>query len=227
MTFIGFSKESVDFFNRLKENNNKEWFNKNKEIFETKVLDPAKAFVVALGEKLHTISTGLVAIPKVDKSIFRLHRDTRFSKNKSPYKTHLAIYFWEGEAKKTECSGFYFQMAPPKLLLAAGQHGFPKELLTPFREAVIDPKQGKKVTQILETIEAKNYTYGGTHYKRVPTGYDADHPNAELLKHNGLYASIETEIPDVFYSSQLVDHCFDIYSDMAPLHKWLMMLSSE
>jgi hypothetical protein len=77
------------------------------------------------------------------------------------------------------------------------------------------------------TIENKNYSYGGSHYKRVPRGYDANHPNSELLKHNGLFGSMETGIPEEFYSDKLVDYCFNIFKDMAPLHNWLLLMAQS
>ena len=105
--FDGFSHDTVAFFEALQENNNKEWFNENKTNFERNVLEPARGFVVALGQRLkEKISQDIIADPRTDKSIFRLYRDTRFSKNKSPYKTHMGIFFWEGERKKLENPGF-------------------------------------------------------------------------------------------------------------------------
>ena len=88
-----FPGNSVRFLSKLKRNNNREWFESHREEFVTSVLEPAQEFVVVLGELLRTIAPGIIAIPKTDKSIFRLHRDVRFSKNKSPYKTNLGILF--------------------------------------------------------------------------------------------------------------------------------------
>ncbi|MCP5046327.1 MAG: DUF2461 domain-containing protein [bacterium] len=220
--FNGFFKETVTFFEEIKENNSKQWFNANKERYETKVLEPSRAFVIAMGERLETISPDIKAIPKVDKSLFRIFRDTRFSKNKSPYKIHMGIFFWEGDAKKLECPGFYFHLEPPTIFMGGGFHIFPKWFLEPYREAVADPKSGKKLLKILEPIAAKNYTLSGSHYKRVPRGFDPEHPNAELLKHKGLFGSFKTEIPEVFYSAELVDYCFEVFKDMAPLQRWMV-----
>jgi uncharacterized protein (TIGR02453 family) len=222
--FSGFPRETVEFFENLKENNSKEWFNQNKEVYEASVLEPAKDFVIALGERLQEIAPDVVAIPKTDKSIFRIYRDTRFSKNKLPYKTHLGILFWEGDKKKLENPGFYFQLSPPTIMLATGHYGFPKTMLEPYREAVIDAKKGNRLADILAELKAKNYKIGRTHYKRVPRGYDADHANAELLKHDGLYASTELPVPDLFYTPGLIDFCFETYNDMAALHRWLLAI---
>jgi hypothetical protein len=69
------------------------------------------------------------------------------------------------------------------------------------------------------------YEIGGRHYKRVPAGYDPGHPNAELLKHNGLYAGCELKIPEELFSARLVDFCFDRYEALAPLHRWLVRMA--
>src|SRR3970282_2502527 len=91
-----FPFEAIKFLSKLKRNNNKDWFESHRDEFNNSVLEPAQEFVVVLGELLRTFVPGIIAIPKTDKSIFRLHRDVRFSKDKAPYKTNLVILFWEG-----------------------------------------------------------------------------------------------------------------------------------
>ncbi|MCP4218287.1 MAG: DUF2461 domain-containing protein [bacterium] len=224
--FKGFSKETVTFFENLKENNSKEWFNANKEVFEAHVMEPSVGFVIAMGERLQTIAPDIMAIPRKDKSILRIYRDTRFSKSKQPYKTRMGIIFWEGEGKKVECPGFYFHLEPSKLMMAGGLVNLPKHMMEPYREAVADPDKGKALPGILEALKEKNYKIGRSHYKRVPRGYDPDHPNKELLKYNGLYASMEEEIPDLLYSAELVDYCFQRFQEMLPLHQWLLTIDT-
>ena len=81
--FRGFPKECVQFFTELEKNNNKHWFETHRKDYEEYVLNPARQFVLTMGERLKKISPGIVADPRIDKSIFRIYRDTRFSKNKS------------------------------------------------------------------------------------------------------------------------------------------------
>ena len=108
--FQGFTRETVRFFVDLKTNNNKQWFEQHRMTYETQVLEPAKAFVRAMAPRLKTISQNIIAVPKINKSLFRINRDTRFSLDPSPYKTNLGIYFWEGGPSRLECSGFYFHV---------------------------------------------------------------------------------------------------------------------
>ena len=106
LIFNGFTKETFRFFRDLENNNTKEWFQENRTLYEKNVMEPAQEYVMEMGERLKSISPKIVAIPKTDKSIFRIYRDVRFSKDKTPYKTHLGIFFWEGPRKKLGNPGF-------------------------------------------------------------------------------------------------------------------------
>ncbi len=223
--FKGFSKETVNFFVNLKKNNSKTWFDTHKKDYEAYVLKPSKAFVEAMGAGLKEITPGVMAVPKMNKSLFRIYRDTRFSADKSPYKTHMGIFFWEGSRPRMECSGFYFHLEPPNLLLGVGVYMFPRRLLDRYRRMVVDPEYGEELSTIIKSIsKIKGCQLGGKHYKRIPSGFDLSHPNAQLLLHNGLYAGVEAEIPDEMYSSKLLDYCLQIYRPLAPLHRWLVSI---
>jgi len=223
--FGGFTKETVRFFTALRANNNRDWFLRNKETYDREVLEPAKRFVTALGERLKTVTPGLVAVPAVNKSIFRIYRDTRFSLDPAPYKPYLGIYFWDGARSKMESSGFYFHLEPPNVVLGGGMYMIPDAILDRFRRDVVDRKRGAELGRIVEALRARpGLTIEGEHYKRVPAGFDPGHPNAELLKHKGLYAGYEAKIPEELYSSRLVEYCLERYEPVAPLHRWLMKL---
>lgn len=220
--FTGFSKETTAFFRGLKRNNNREWFERNRLVYEAHVLAPAKAFVVAMGARLKPLLPRVNAVPQINKSIFRLNRDTRFGMDPTPYKTNLGILFWEG-ASKMEGAGFYFGLEPPDVWLGAGTWMFSDKQLLRFRRAAVDPKLGKELARVVAGIAAlKGVEIGGTHYKRVPAGFDAGHPNAKLLLHNGLYAGYETRVPEEFYSARLVDYCMDRFEPLIPLERWLV-----
>lgn len=226
--FRGFTKETVSFFRGLKKNNTREWFEGHRDMYEQHVMEPAKAFVVALGVRLKEISPNIVAAPKINKSIFRLNRDTRFSQDKSPYKPNLGLYFWEGPRCRMESPGFYAHFEPPTFLLGAGYYMFPDWLMERYRRAVIHPKYGKELSKILDTIvKTTDFKIGGQHYKRTPAGYDASHTNAPLLLHNGLHAGWETTIPDVLFTPGLPDFCFDKFKPTAPLYRWFIALTSR
>lgn len=220
--FNGFSKRTFEFLSDLEENNNREWFESNRGVYEDYVLAPAQDFVIEMGERLKTLSPTVSAVPLIDKSIFRLYRDTRFSTDKTPYKTHLGILFWDGPRKKLENPNYYVQLNKSSIFVGAGEYRFPSDLLRSYRDSVVHPKRGAELGRVLNRITGDpSYKIGGLHYKRVPRGYDPLHPSASLLQHNGLYAYSESGLPKEIYSWSFIDYCFGIFSDMYPLQKWL------
>ena len=223
--FSGFNKETVRFFAALRKNNNKEWFDRNRETYDRHVMAPAKLFVTAMGERLRLIAPHIVAVPKVNKSIFRINRDTRFSLDPAPYKTNLGIYFWDGSRPKMESAGFYFQLEPPDLYMGGGMYMIPDSLLDRYRKAVVDRTRGPQIGKIVAALRARpGFSVEGLHYKRVPAGFDAGHPNAELLKHKGLYTGFEAKLPAELYSARLIDYCLERFEPVVPLNRWLMKL---
>jgi uncharacterized protein (TIGR02453 family) len=223
--FTGFTRETVRFYAALCKNNNRPWFEANRETYERHVIAPAKLFVAAMGERLRAIVPGLVAIPAVNKSIFRINRDTRFSLDPAPYKTNLGLYFWDGARPRMESAGYYVGLEPPTVMLGGGMYMIPDALLGRYRKAVVDPKRGAELAKIVAALRAiPGCAVEGAHYKRVPAGYDPAHKNAELLKHKGLYAGFEAKVPDEFFSAAFVDYCYERFAPLAPLHRWLMRL---
>ncbi len=221
--FNGFPKECVDFYTELRNNNNKIWFDAHKPDFEKFVMEPARLFVMDMGMALREISPGVIADSRYSKSIFRPFRDTRFSKDKTPYKTHLGIFFWEGQLAKMDCPGYYFHLEPPLLMIAAGNHCFSKPILDLYRESVVDPKYGKILAKAVRDLKDKgSYQIGEKQYKQVPRGYDKTHENAELLLFGGLTAWTEASIPEEFYSYDIINYSLDKFKDLAPIHKWLL-----
>lgn len=225
-TFTGFPKECVRFFEELKRHNRREWFEDHRSEFQDFVVAPAQAFVVEMGERIREFCPKIVADPRTNHSLFRINRDTRFSADKTPYKTHLALWFWEGEQKRMECSGFYFHVEPPNLLLASGIYIFPKAHLDAYRRSVVDPKLGKELESAIAAVEkGGRYTVWGEHYKKTPLGYDSHHPRAALLRYNGLTAGTEDRIPKELLTPDILDTSARAFKHMMPLHRWLVELT--
>lgn len=224
--FAGFPKDAVAFLSELAENNEKEWFDANKGRYEESLMAPTRDFVVAMGERLAELAPDINADPRVNGSIFRIYRDVRFSKDKSPYKTHMGVWFWDGPGAKMDRPGFYFHLQPPNLMLGGGLHTFSRPLLAAYRDAAVDPAYGLALTDAVARV-GERLDVGGEHYKRVPRGYDPEHANADLLRHAGLTAGREAEIPEELYSAAIVDHCMDVFAEMMPLHVWLRDLADR
>lgn len=225
-TFNGFPADMLDFFSELAENNNKGWFEANKPRFKRNVQAPAQHFVEVLGERLRPLVDGLRYDTRLNGagSIFRIYRDTRFSKDKTPYKTNLGMVWWQGDGKKTERPSFYCGISPDpdNTFFGSGCYYFSPDNLAKYREAVVDEKLGPELAELIAEYESKGMTVNGLHYKRIPRGFDKDHPREKLLRHKGLYVgapgftAIDATSPDV------VDHCFEYAQKLAPLVNWLV-----
>ena len=227
--FQGFPEETLDFYRELSANNDKLWFEEHRGEFERNALDPARLLVNALGEELRKIAPGIHADPRVNKSLFKIHRDTRFGHDKTPFKTHLALWFWEGSAPRMECSGFYFHVEPGRVLLGTGLYQFPPYLMEEYRRSVVDPKQGKSLVKAIKAVtKEEGVELGGKHYKRTPRGFDPDHENAEYLLYDGIYVGLEImPPPPEIHSPKLVKYLFDRYKKMLPFHQWLLAMTER
>ncbi len=225
--FKGFSSETLKFFKKLKKCNDKNWFGMHREEYDDYVLSPAKAFIVAMGEKLKEISPTVNADPRTNKSLFRINRDIRFSKDKTPYKTHMAIIFWDGPLARMESSGFYFHLEPDSLALGVGLYKFTRPQLEEYRNSVVHPEFGSQLVRAYDEISGKGYKFGGKNYKRIPGDFDPGHENAQFLLYDGMHAGRNFSIPDEFYSGELLDFCLGPYKDMLPIQRWLAGLTQR
>lgn len=222
MTFDGFSRATLSFLQQLEENNDKVWFDAHRIEYERHYIEPAKQFVSAIGEHLKKLAPNVTADPRVNKSIFRINRDIRFSKDKTPYKNHIDLWFYHGTERQGGSSGLYFRLLPHRLYLGAGIHGFDKDGLARYRQAVDESPSGEALTTIVAQLRKKGYGTGGSHYKKVPRGYDEQHPRAELLKHNSLYADLESPLPKELYDPSFIKWCVAHCRKLLPIHEWLV-----
>ena len=220
--FQGFPKETCTFLAGLAGNNDKAWFDAHRAEYQAHLVEPARSFIVAMGKRLPEISPAVNADPAVNRTLRRINRDIRFSRDKSPYKTHLDLWFWEGAGHNFGGSGFFFRMFSHRLLLGVGIHGFSKEQLAAYRRAVVDPRKGKELAAIAAGLKKAGFDLGGSHYKKVPPGFDAGHERADFLLHNALYSGKEMELPKEAHSAAFVGFCFDHFKQLAPLHRWLV-----
>jgi uncharacterized protein (TIGR02453 family) len=228
MAFKGFPSDILNFFTELAKNNNKSWFEAHRGDYDNYVLEPSRDFVIALGERLRELAPNVMADPRINKTIFRIYRDTRFSNDKTPYKTHLALWFPVKQGSTNfEYPGYYFHLEPGNLMLGAGIHGFSKPLLKVYRDAVVDPKLGPSLAQAIAAVANQGYSVGEKTYKRMPRGYDPDHELAELLLYSGLTTGTNLGIPTELHSSDLVDYCFGRFKDMAPIVDWLEKITGK
>jgi uncharacterized protein (TIGR02453 family) len=219
--FQGFPAGTLKFLRGLEKHNDKTWFDAHRDDYDAFYVDVAKQLVSALGPGLRKISKTVNYEPRVNGSIFRINRDVRFSKDKSPYKPHLDLWFWEGDRRGWETPGFFFRLAAGELVTGAGMHVLPKDRLDTYRAAVIDPKSGKALERIAAEVKKAGATLGGATRKTVPRGMDASHARAGFLLHEGLYATVTSTPPRTLSSPRIVDDCLARFRATAPVSRWL------
>jgi uncharacterized protein (TIGR02453 family) len=181
-----FTPELLTFLKQLRRRNNREWFQANKPRYEAVVRDPCLRFIAELGGRLQEISPWLVADPHPTRgSLFRIYRDTRFSADKRPYKTHVGMSFpHRGTKQKVHLPGFYLHLEPESCFAAAGCWHPDNPTLIQIRSAIVARPEGwKKAVRSLEL--------GGDALSRPPRGYPRDHPLVEDLKRKDFLASLE------------------------------------
>ncbi len=199
MSFPGFPKETVRYLAGIRDHNKKEWFDAHRDDYEGAFLAPAVAFAEALAPRLRKIEPEVQVEPRVNGSLMRINRDIRFSKDKSPYKDHLDLWFWTGDRKGWDSSGFFFRLTPKTLLLGAGMHRFEPPALARYRAAVLDDRKGAALAAIVAKLRKAGYDVGTESYKKVPAGVAPDHPRAALLRHGGLHAGWEGKHRPYFF----------------------------
>ena len=222
MNFEGFPDETFHFLEQLTLHNDKTWFEAHRRDYQDFYVAPAIAFIEALGPKLAKIPGGASYEARLNGSLFRINRDIRFSSDKTPYKNHIDMWFWQGERKGWDTAGYFMRLLPDQFILGAGMHGFDKARLTAFRDAVVDEKSGAALEAALAQVaRAGPYEVGGEARKTVPRGYDAMHPRARLLLFEGLTASMEGPIPPEASSGVFVDYCLAHFRNLSPINQWL------
>jgi len=225
MPFSGFSQRTLAFLDELSRNDDRAWFEAHAEECETDVVGPAKELVAALGPRLRELDPKIQAIPRVRGSIKAFERRQRFPNARMPlYKPYLDLWFWAGQRRAWDNSGFFLRLTPTRLILAAGMVEFQKETLGRYREHVLDEERGTALAAIVGDLRANGYVVVGESYKRTPRGVPADHPRAALTKHGGLIATLDREHPQELTTPAFVDHAFGHFSRMAGLHAWLVEL---
>ncbi|MAQ14927.1 MAG: TIGR02453 family protein [Sandaracinus sp.] len=169
------------FLKELAEHNERAWFKANQDRYEALVREPARAFVRAMEPVLADLSEHLVADDrKVGGSIMRVHRDTRFGKDKTPYKTNLGIQFRHEDGKDVHAPGCYLHVAPDECFLGMGMWRPDAKSLRAIREKIT--AEPERWEAIVGAIEAAGWRRGGESLKRAPKGFDADHPLIEELR---------------------------------------------
>ena len=215
-----FGPELFSFLTDLRAHNDREWFAANKHRYEEHLLEPALDFVNAFAPRLEKISPHFRADARPSGgSLFRIYRDTRFSNDKSPYKTNLGIHFRHERARDVHAPGYYLHLGPEEVFAGGGIWHPGTEGATRIREAIVaDPEDWRRATR--GGAFAKRLELGGDSLKRVPPWADPEHPFAADLKRKDFFAWARLSEGDVVVPG-FVDEYARICRTAAPLMRFL------
>ncbi len=220
-TFTGLPEDLFRFLRQLAKNNNREWFKTNKERYHTAVADPVCDFIEAIDPRLEAISAHYIADSRPHGgSMFRIYRDTRFSKDKKPYKEHVGCQFRHEAGKDAHAPGFYVHIAPDEILCGGGVWMPPNPVLNKIRDAIVEqPDQWGKITQGKAFLKHFG-TLKGDGLIRPPRGYEADHPHIEDLKRKTLFVMQEIT-PELAMSTKFVTEVNATFKAASPFMAFL------
>ena len=212
--FDGFPKEGFDFFRKLKKNNKREWFQPRKQIFDDSVKAPMLELTGAVNAQLARFAPYHIVEPS--KAVYRIYRDTRFSNDKTPYKTHIAANFPRQGMEKHAAGGYYFSVGADEIEVAGGVYMPGPEQLLAIREHI-----AANYKQFVKLAENKSLCalMGGMHgdpLTRVPKGFPADHPAAAYLKcRRWIFFSTDLD-PHIATTKELLPELVKRLKAMAP-----------
>jgi len=218
--FAGFPQDFFGFFEELAVNNDRGWFNDNKGRYYESVVNPISAFIVCMAPRLRKISPHYLADPRPHGgSMFRIYRDTRFSRDKSPYKTHAGVQFRHEAGKDAHAPGFYVHLAADGLYFGGGVWLPPNRQLGKIRDSIVD--NARTWSRIANDRKVRDLGgIQGDSLKRPPRGFDAEHPHIDDLKRKSLYVMANADPRDALKPG-FIDQVEAAFRCAAPLNHFV------
>ena len=216
--FPGFPPEMVPFFRSLKRNNRRDWFQPRKHLYEQHVRTPMLELVTALNSDLMKFAPDFVTDPK--KAVFRIYRDTRFSSDKTPYKTHVAASFWRRGADHTGAGGFYFSVAHDQIEIAGGiWHPSPETMYLVRTHIAANHLELRRILANKKNRKLAG-DLQGDELTRAPKGFDSCHPALDLIKKKDWILDV-TLPPLLATTPKLHKEILERFRAIAPLIEFL------
>ena len=216
--FPGFPAEALPFFRSLARHNRREWFQPRKAIFEEQVKQPMRALVEAVNAAMLGFAPEYVTDP--DKAIYRIYRDTRFSKDKTPYKTHIAASFPRHGTVKHGDAGYYFAVSHKEVAVGGGVYMPEPQVLLAIRHHIAERHQEMRRLLAGRTLRRLLGDLHGEQLARVPKGFPADHPAADLLRFKRFILYVELP-PDLATSGAVYGEILERFRVMKPFLDFL------
>lgn len=218
--FGGFTPRTLEFLHRLSQNNNREWFQAHKAQYEEDVLTPALDFIQALERPLAKLSPRLLCVPKrMGGSLLRIYRDTRFARDKRPYKTNVGMHFRHDAFRDIHGPGCYFHIGLDECFIGCGVWHPDPVTATKIRQHIVDqPRAWRAATRV--AANAAEFTFHGEVMKRVPRGFPGEHPAVEDLKRKDFLVLRHFD-EGLLFSPDIVDFAAESFTQAAPLMRFL------
>jgi uncharacterized protein (TIGR02453 family) len=215
-----FNRKTVKFLKELAQNNNRDWFAVNKERYEDEVRTPALNYIESMDQHMAKISPHfIVSAKKVGGSMMRVHKDIRFSKDKTPYKTNIGIHFKHARGKDVHAPGFYLHIEPGEVFIGAGIWRPESSTLKNVRTLM--DEYPKEWTKLMNKMTNKDgFELGGDSLKRPPTGFAKDHPLINDLKRKDLIAVQNLKVSAI-YEKDFNKTTAKLFKAAAPLVKFI------
>jgi uncharacterized protein (TIGR02453 family) len=217
--FAGFPDDTLAFFRALEKHNDRAWFEEHRTRYDESVREPMLSLLSALAVRVRSIDPDLEIEPK--RAMYRIHRDTRFSADKTPYKTHTAAAFSYRGLDRNADAGFYFHIAPKEIGVGGGMYMPDGARLKKIRAGI--DREPDALPAILggKSFRSRFGELQGASLVRIPQGYDRDHPAADLLRRKQLFCWAELD-PAIVTTPKFADILMDHFQAMAPLVQWLV-----
>jgi uncharacterized protein (TIGR02453 family) len=221
-----FTEAALRFLRGLKRNNTKAWFERHRSQYELEVRDPMRTLIEEMDVRLARFAPEITGHPK--RSMFRIYRDIRFSKDKSPYKTHAACWFHHRDADRRVGSeaegggaGFYFHLEPGSSFVGGGMWMPPRQVLGRIRDGIVeDPTGFDRIVRAPRLVRRFGGLSDEAVLKRMPRGYPEDHPAARWLRYQSFVTGRELSDTQVL-SARLPTLLEQEFTLMLPLVRWL------
>jgi len=219
--FQGFPEGGLSFLRDLTEHNERGWFEAHRSAWDAQIVPAMLEWCGSLAEKLRDVMPGLVFVPRVGGSIYRLNRDVRFSRDKRPYKTHVAALLWDG-AEKHDAPALYLHVAPAEVIFAGGIWAFEETRLDRWRRLLQSAASAERLEAALASARK-----GGLKpeisekLQRPPRGFDPEGPRAELSKYKGLAVVRRWKPAHWLHTAEALDRAEAAARAYAPLHAWM------
>ncbi len=216
--FRGFSPEAISFLRALKRNNRREWFQPRKEKYEKLIKSPMLEFVGCLNEEFARFAPAYITSP--EKAVYRIYRDTRFSPDKTPYKTHIAAIFPRNSAVKREGAVFYLHFTEKEVLAFGGVWGPDRDELMAYRTLLRDNHEEFESLLSNKSLRKMVGKLEGEQLSRMPKGFPVDHPAESLLRRKQWYLESTLDI-GLLTTPRVVPELAKRFAVMAPMVEFL------